>query len=181
MEHVIKHVFFSSLDRDPTITMWPARCNRGRYNVFKMPRAFWSRSVVCAPPDQCTDFHGADDPARSERPHHRHQKHYVGLSPTREKLNKPTGFTRSESFRGWIPFRYTEGWLYYIYDKLYEYKLILHRAGATWFRVALPRDLACHVASTRVPREIRPHFCSFLIYFKWFKSKLIQKKSRKNP
>ena len=43
--------------------------------------------------------------------------------------------------------------------------ITLRRVGAAWARVALPRGLACHVAPTWVPREIKTLFALFLIHF----------------
>ena len=41
-----------------------------------------------------------------------------------------------------------------------------------WVRMALPRGLACHVASTRVSRENKPVFVIFLILLIDLKSKI---------
>ena len=41
----------------------------------------------------------------------------------------------------------------------------------TWARVALPRGLVCHVASTRVPHDKITPFCPFLIVLNNFKIK----------
>ena len=48
-----------------------------------------------------------------------------------------------------------------------------------WVRVALPRGLACHVASTWVPRENNPPFYSFLIVLNDLKSKINSEKFKK--
>ena len=53
--------------------------------------------------------------------------------------------------------------------------------GAAWARMALPRGLACHVASTWVPRENKPLFAFNLIVLIDLKSKINSKKSRKIP
>ena len=50
-----------------------------------------------------------------------------------------------------------------------------------WVCVALPRGLACHIASTRVPREIKPLFVIFLFVLIDLKSKINSKKSGKIP
>ena len=54
-------------------------------------------------------------------------------------------------------------------------------AGTRWVRVALPCGLACHVASTRVPRDKYPLFCSFLINLNDFKIKINSDKFQKIP
>ena len=41
--------------------------------------------------------------------------------------------------------------------------------GAAWARVALPRGLACHVASARVPRHVSPRFLQKIPPFCLFK------------
>ena len=57
----------------------------------------------------------------------------------------------------------------------------MRHVGAARVHVALPRGLACHVASTWDPRDIKPLFTLFFISFNLFKSKLNRKKSRKIP
>ena len=50
-----------------------------------------------------------------------------------------------------------------------------------WVRVALPRGLACHVASTWVPLENKPLFAFILIVLIDLKSKINSLKSGKIP
>ena len=50
-----------------------------------------------------------------------------------------------------------------------------------WARVALPRGLMCHVASTWVPHENKPLFVIFLFVLIYLKSKINSEKSRKIP
>ena len=111
----------------------------------------------------------------------------VGFSPTREKLRELIGFKSSDGFRGWIPFRYTEGWTLCTIDYIkYMYKyshMSPCRVCAAWAHVALPRGPECHVASTWPRAEIKPLFTlfnSFLSFKNWNKFRKIQKKSPKN-
>ena len=50
-----------------------------------------------------------------------------------------------------------------------------------WVCVALPRGLACHVASTWVPRKNKPLFAFILIFQIDLKSKINSEKSGKIP
>ena len=69
---------------------------------------------------------------------------------------------------------------YMVYNRMYEiYNMYMCHIRTTqalaWVRMALPRGLVCHVASTWVP------FFNFLIVFKRFKLKNKFKKIQKNP
>ena len=44
----------------------------------------------------------------------------------------------------------------------------MSHVGAARARVALPRGLACHIAPTWDPRDYKPLFTLFFIYFKRF-------------
>ena len=80
-------------------------------------------------------------------------KNRVELSPTREKLKEFEGFIRSGVFRALIiPSDKRKAILIY---KLYINK---YKYSAAWARVTLPCGLACHVASTWVPRGNTPLF-----------------------
>ena len=73
---------------------------------------------------------------------------------------KSVGFIRPDGLRGLNISSAKEGLkTHYIYD---IYKYSTRHVGAARVRVALPRGLACHVASTRGPREIKTNFFNFL-------------------
>ena len=57
-----------------------------------------------------------------------------------------------------------------MYDKNICTRHLYATQALAWVRVALPRGLACHIASTWVPRDIYPIFAPFLIILNQIKN-----------
>ena len=160
---VIKRIGYHPLDHDRTTEMRSVPSHHSRYNAFKTPCAFWSRSVVHAPRDRRTTFHEPNDPTHRMRPRHLHLKHIVWISPTRNKLKDIVGFIIPDGLEdlNTLPHNGRPNFILYIWI----INIIIRRVGAAWARVALPRGLECHVASTWDPRKNINHFCIFKCYF----------------
>ena len=65
------------------------------------------------------------------------------------------------------------------YNDIYVYVSYRATQALVWVRVALPRGLACHVASTWVSRENMSLFYPFLIIFNTKNSKINSEKIQK--
>ena len=84
--NVLKRLDLSPLDRDPTITMLPARSHLVRYNADFKARAFWWSRWSVSAFDQRPIFRASSDPTLHDWPRHLHLKNIVWISPTRNKI-----------------------------------------------------------------------------------------------
>ena len=152
--------------------MLPARLHLSRYNARNSTRAFDVDPVVHAPHDRRVSIDHPFNPSLHIAPRHLHQISFVWISPTRKIISEIVEFITPDDLIGSNTlFRYTEGLkTHYMYDNCMKYILyIMRHVGAARVRVALPRGLACHVASTWGPREKQNHFFSFYLFIKkWF-------------
>ena len=136
-------------DRDRAVEMSSPLFHLGRYKPINWSTCADHLWWPARAHDRCAMFHASLDPMHHEQPCHLHFKECVGLSPTREKLRKAIGFIMGGVLRELIfpsDIRKAEHIIYIInYINISKY-------CAAWARVALPRGLSCHAASTWVLR-----------------------------
>ena len=68
-----------------------------------------------------------------------------------------------------------------MYNKYNITRHLCATQALAWVRLALQHGFSCHVASTQVPHDKYPLFCSFLINLNDFKIKINSNKFRKIP
>ena len=72
--NVLKRLDLSSLDRDPAITMLPARSHLVCYNAFNKGTCIDPDAVGRGPLDGCSIIHRTPDPTPCVSPRHLHLK-----------------------------------------------------------------------------------------------------------